>query len=57
MEYDHHRKISIKCDFLEGKKNGYGKETYCYDDKNINFEGIYLNGFRRKGKEYMQITN
>ena len=37
-------------EFLNGVKNGYGKE--CKDNKSV-FEGEYLNGERNgKGKEY-----
>ena len=38
-------------EFLNGKKNGKGKEYY--DNGNLQFEGEYLNGKRNgKGKEY-----
>ena len=40
-------------EFLNGKRNGKGKEYYDNDDGKLLFEGEYLNGKRNgKGKEY-----
>ena len=39
-------------EYLNGKRNGKGKEYYYFDGK-LKFEGEYLNGERNgKGKEY-----
>ena len=45
-------KVRFKGEYLNGKRNGKGKE---YDDDILNFEGEYLNGKRNgKGKEYFK---
>jgi len=44
-------KLIFRGDYLNGKKNGQGKEYY--DNGKLKFEGEYLNGKRNgKGKEY-----
>ena len=49
-EYDENTTLKFEGKFLNGKRNGEGKE-YCY--KTIEFEGEYLNGMRNGfGKEY-----
>ena len=50
-EYDSDGKFEFEGEYLNGEKNGIGKEYF--DDKLI-FEGIYLKGKRwnGKGKEY-----
>ena len=37
-------------EYLNGKKNGKGKEYYV--NRNIKFEGEYLNGYKIEGKGY-----
>jgi len=45
-------KLEFVGEYLNGKRNGKGKEYDCYDGKLI-FEGEYLNGVRNgKEKEY-----
>ena len=40
-------------EFLNGKKNGKGKEYFINCDHDLKFEGEYLNGLRNgKGKEF-----
>ena len=48
-----------KGEFVNGEKNGKGKEYYSYEyEKKILFQGEYLNGKRYgKGKEYYYINN
>ena len=49
-EYDRGT-LMYEGEFLNGKKSGKGKE---YDNNGkVIFEGEYLYGYRRKGKEYM----
>ena len=51
-EYNVHGNLSFEGEYLNGERNGKGKE---YNDfcNNISFEGEYLNGKRNgKGKEY-----
>ena len=51
IEYDNNGQLRYEGEYLNGKRNGKGKE-YDYDGKLI-FEGEYLNGKRNgKGKEY-----
>ena len=38
-------------EFINGDKNGYGKDYNLYDLK-LEFEGIYLNGKKWTGKGY-----
>ena len=49
-EYDKKNKLIFEGEYLNGKKNGKGKE---YDENKLKFEGEYLGGKRNgKGKEY-----
>ena len=49
-EFDKHGYLEFEGDYLNGERNGKGKE---YDYGNLEFEGEYLNGKRNgKGKEY-----
>ena len=50
-EYDCDGKLKFEGEYLNGKRNGNGKE---YVNEKLIFEGEYLNGERRngKGKEY-----
>ena len=51
-EYYDNGNIEFEGEYLDGKRNGKGKE-YNYLYHFINFEGEYLNGKRNgKGKEY-----
>ena len=44
-------KLSFEGEYLNGERNGIGKEYY--DNGKLKFEGEYLNGERNgKGKEY-----
>ena len=46
----------FECEYLNGKKNGKGKE-YSSNNK-LMYEGEYLNGKRNgKGKEYEFLSN
>ena len=48
MEFDKRGNLLFKGEYLNGKRNGNGRE--CYNDK-LYFEGEYLNGERNeKGK-------
>ena len=48
---DYFNILDFEWEYLNGEKNGKGKEFY--DNANILFEGEYLNGKRNgKGKEY-----
>ena len=48
-------KMEFEGEYLNGKRNGKGKEYY--DDGQIFFEGEYLNGKRNgKGKEYYYLN-
>ena len=54
-EYDYHGKVEFKKEFLNGYRNGIGKEFY---EGQLIFEGEYLNGERKgKGKEYYTNAN
>ena len=49
-------KLIFEGEYLNGKRNGQGKEYY--DNGNIKFKGEYLNGKRNfKGKEYYDNGN
>ena len=54
IEYSdcYHRKY--EGEYLNGKKNGKGKEYTCgySEDFRLEFEGDYINNYRKKGKEY-----
>ena len=51
-EYDEKGKLTFEGEYLNGEKNGKGKE-YDYNGNYVIFEGEYLNGKRNgKGKEY-----
>ena len=54
-KYKNHR-LMFEGEFLNGKRNGKGKEYDDFDGK-IKFEGEYLNGKRWKGKEYDVVRN
>ena len=47
-------KIEFEGEYLNGKKNGNGKEYYL--NGNIKFEGEYLNGKKWNGKGYDPLT-
>ena len=50
-------KDTYKGEYLNGKKNGKGKEYYYFSRK-LKFEGEYINGKRYgKGKEYYRDGN
>ena len=50
-EYElHTKKLIFQGKYLNGKKNGYGKELYS--NGNLKFDGEYLNGKRLQGKGY-----
>ena len=52
-EYNYDDKLLFEGEYLNGKRNGKGKEYY---DGKLIFEGEYLNGERNgKGKEYDHI--
>ena len=54
-EYDYQGKIKFEGEYLNGKRNGKGKEFW---DGELYFEGEYLNGERSgKGKEYDHYNN
>jgi len=48
-------KLKIKVEYLNGKKNGKGKEYY--EEGELFFEGEYINGKRWNGKFYNGINN
>ena len=50
-KYDNDDKIKFEGEYLNGEKNGKGKEYY--DNGKIKFEGEYLYGFKLKGKLYV----
>ena len=51
-EYFSKGKLSFECEYLNGERNGKGKE-YHYSNEILEFEGEYLNGKRNgNGKEY-----
>ena len=53
-EYNRFGKLDFEGKYLNGKRNGKGKE-YCYESGKLIFEGEYLNGhINGKGKEYNQ---
>ena len=50
--YGYNDELIFEGEYLNGKRNGKGKEYYSYNRK-LEFEGEYLNGQRNgKGKEY-----
>ena len=54
-EYDCKDRLRFEGEYLNGKKNGKGKE---YWDGELYFDGEYLNGKRSgKGKEYDHFNN
>ena len=53
-EYYIKGKLSFKGEYLNGERNGKGKEYY-YSNGKLQYEGEYLNGKRHgKGKEYAE---
>ena len=51
-EYNFYSKLLFEGEYLNGKRNGKGKE-YNYENDKFEFEGEYLNGKKNgKGKEY-----
>ena len=44
-EYNYNDKLLFEGEYLNGKRNGKGKEYYKYTDK-LEFEGQYINGKR-----------
>ena len=56
-EYNYKDKLIFEGEYLNGKRNGKGKE-YNKNDGNLLFEGEYLNGEKNgKGKEYNNNGN
>ena len=56
-EYNYYGKLEFEGEYLNGERNGKGKE-YNYFDGELIFEGEYLNGKRNgKGKEYNFLGN
>ena len=50
--YNYNNELIFEGVYLNGERNGKGKEYYYYDGE-LKFEGEYLNGKRNgKGKEY-----
>ena len=50
-ENDSYDKLRFEGDYLNGKRNGKGKEFY---NGSLIFEGIFLYGHKLKGKEYIE---
>ena len=44
--------IKYEGEFIDGKKNGKGKEYYNNYFYDLLFDGEYLNNYKLKGKEY-----
>ena len=53
-EYNYENKLIFEGEYKNGKRNGEGKEYY-YDifGRRLRYEGVYMNNFRKKGKEYI----
>ena len=49
-EYNSDNILEYEGEYLNGKRNGRGKEYYAY--RNALFEGEYLNNLRWNGKGY-----
>ena len=49
-ELDNDGNLIYEGKYLNGKRNGKGKEYY---ENNIIFDGIYLYNYKKKGKEYI----
>ena len=47
---DYNAKLIFEGEYLNGKRNGKGKEFF--NNGKIMYEGEYFNGERKKGKEY-----
>ena len=54
IEYDNNGQLRYEGEYLNGKRNGKGKE-YDYGG-NLIFEGEYLNGLRKKEKNIMKVN-
>ena len=50
QEYDNNRRLIFEGEYLNGKRNGKGKE-YHYFNRTIKYEGEYLDGEKEMGKE------
>ena len=48
-------KLKFEGEFLNGKRNGKGKEYGSYGK--LKFDGEYLNGLKKEGKEYDMSGN
>ena len=56
-EFDYNGKLIFEGEYLNGKRNGKGKE-YCYSQlKFISFEGEYKNDKKWNGKGYDSLNN
>ena len=53
--YNFPQEIKIEVEYLNGKRNGKGKEYYC--GGNLKFEGEYINDKRWNGKYYNVLNN
>ena len=53
--YIYGKKVEFEGEYLNGKRNGQGKEYYKYG--NIKFEGVYINGDKWNGKGYDTLNN
>ena len=54
-QYDFYGKLIFEGEYINGEKNGKGKEYENFDKYihcQMKFEGEYLNGIKIKGKEY-----
>ena len=51
-KYDKFGRLIYEGEYINGKRNGKGKEYYGYDGT-LKFEGEYLYSFKLKGKFYV----
>ena len=51
-EYDSSGRLEFEGEYINGKRNGKGKEYYYCND-NLAFEGEYLFGYKIKVKDYI----
>ena len=55
-EYDDFHRLLFEGEYLNGERNGKGKEYYP-DYRILKFEGVYLNGKKWNGKGYDRYNN
>ena len=55
-EYNDNGELLFEGEYLNGKRNGKGKEYY-WDTGKLIFEGEYLNDKKWKGKGYDKLNN